>query len=903
MLGHARHRPYDGAHARFVETLVQQIAAGLGNARAKELERERSDRLATLDRARNEFFANVSHEFRTPLTLLLAPLEALSRERGALPRHVEADLDAAVRSARRLLRMVNSLLDFSQIDVRGRKALVVQTDLGLLTVDIASAFRSAIEAAGLALHVDIAPTLPAVPVNSGMWEQIVSNLLANALKFTFKGSITVRVKALRLHAELEVSDTGIGIPTGEMQNIFKRFHRVRGSQARTSEGAGIGLALVHDLVHRMGGQLTVRSIEGEGSTFTVWLPLNAQPLRTEVVDGDGQPSQPLLATDLATEAARWLAQPDAPLSDVVEDLLDPPVPEASRLAGGHLLIVDDNADLRAYLRRLLAGRWGVTLAANGAQALALAREQVPDLVLTDVMMPALDGFELLQQIREDPRLAHVPVVLLTARAGEEAGIEGLRAGADDYIAKPFSPRELIARLQAALERARADAALRDSEAKYRRLIESMDEACTVVEVMRDARGDWADFLFIQANPAFVRQTGMPFPVGKTATQLLGTPNPRWAELYGQAIDSGQPLRVEESEGTLGRTFDLNIFSVDTAQNRVAVIFADITERKRAERALRESEEKYRQLFERIDEGFCIFEMIFEAEKPVDYRFIDVNPTFERHTGIVDAKGRRMREIAPDHEQYWFDRYGQVALTGQAQRFEASAKALGDRWYEVHAFRIGEPAQRRVAVVFSDISQRRRSAAALRASEVRTRRQNEALQLAARGAPLEKSLNVVAEMVVAETAGQARTAFYIADREGKYLHPVRSAGNMPDAYLDMVDGFVIGEDSLACGLAVPTGQPVLTRDVLEEPRWAAWTHIALAHDYRGCWSFPIKTREHQAVGTLAMYFRAPREATPDDLAFADIVTQTAAVIIAGHQDKQERERAEETLRQSEAKYRA
>ncbi|WP_245005031.1 sensor histidine kinase [Paraburkholderia sacchari] len=163
--------------------------------------------------------------------------------------------------------MVNSLLDFSQIDMRGRKALVVQTDLGLLTVDIASTFRSAIEAAGLALHVDIAPSLPAVPVDSGMWEQIVSNLLANAFKFTFKGSIAVRVKALRLHAELEVSDTGIGIPNGEMQNIFKRFHRVRGAQARTSEGAGIGLALVHDLVHRMGGQLTVRSVEGQGSTI------------------------------------------------------------------------------------------------------------------------------------------------------------------------------------------------------------------------------------------------------------------------------------------------------------------------------------------------------------------------------------------------------------------------------------------------------------------------------------------------------------------------------------------------------------------------------------------------------------------------------------------------------------
>lgn len=162
--------------------------------------------------------------------------------------------------------------------------------------------------------------------------------------------------------------------------------------------------------------------------------------------------------------------------------------------------------------------------------------------------------------------------------------------------------------------------------------------------------------------------------------------------------------------------------------------------------------------------------------------------------------------------------------------------------------------------------------------------------------------MLARLVAAQTGGAARTVFYMADANGQHLHPVRGAGNMPDAYLDMVDGFRIGEDSLACGLAMPTGRPVVTRDVMEEPRWAPWTHMARAHDYRGCWSFPIKTRERQAVGTFAMYFREPREATPGDLALAEVVTQTAAVVIASHREAQERARAEESLRACEARYR-
>lgn len=192
--------------------------------------------------------------------------------------------------------------------------------------------------------------------------------------------------------------------------------------------------------------------------------------------------------------------------------------------------------------------------------------------------------------------------------------------------------------------------------------------------------------------------------------------------------------------------------------------------------------------------------------------------------------------------------------------------------------------------------------ALRVNEERMRRQKEAFQAAVNGAPLRESLYIIASLVIEETGGDARTAFYMADAEGKHLHPVLGAGNMQESYLREIDNFVIGEDSFACGLAVPTGLPILTTDVLEDPLWKPWTHIAKKYNYRGCWSFPIKTYDNKAVGTFAIYFSEAREAKPTDLALADVVTQTAAVIISSDMDTQKRIHAEEALRESEHKYR-
>jgi GAF domain-containing protein len=192
--------------------------------------------------------------------------------------------------------------------------------------------------------------------------------------------------------------------------------------------------------------------------------------------------------------------------------------------------------------------------------------------------------------------------------------------------------------------------------------------------------------------------------------------------------------------------------------------------------------------------------------------------------------------------------------------------------------------------------------ALRTDERRMLRQKGAFQAAIDGAPLEDSLGILARLVTEETEREARTAFYVADPDLTCLHPIRGAGDMPESYLKQVEGFAIGKDSLACGLAIATGRPVLTRDVFEEPLWKPWVHLAEEHDFRACWSFPIETRDGQPVGTFAMYFASARKAGPHDLSLADVVTQDAAIIISRHTETQERARAEEAVRASEERYR-
>jgi DNA-binding response OmpR family regulator/two-component sensor histidine kinase len=337
-----------------------------------------------------------------------------------------------MRNGQRLQRLVNDLLDFASIEAGRVTPVRVRTDVATFTAELAGLFRSAAERAGLRLTVDCRPLDRPAHVDPRMWEKVVVNLLANAVKYTFVGGIDVTVRADGDTFVLAVADTGVGIVAEELPHLFQRFHRVPGATARIREGTGIGLAMVHELAALHGGSVAVTSEPGRGSTFTVTMPYGAPDAEV------GGPSV------VPSEAARGEA------SSWDEDTARP---GTEGVGGADVLVVDDNADMRGYLARLLGPHWSVRTTANGEEALAAVAQRRPSLVVTDVMMPRVDGFELLRALRADPATCDIPVIMLTARAGQEASVEGLEAGADDYLAKPFRAAELLARVRVALERA------------------------------------------------------------------------------------------------------------------------------------------------------------------------------------------------------------------------------------------------------------------------------------------------------------------------------------------------------------------------------------------------------------------------------------------------------------------
>ena len=434
--GQSPNRALDEDYRSFFELVAGQFAGAVANIRAFETERRRAESLAELDRAKTTFFTDVSHELRTPLTLLLGPIDDVLDDGGApLPAGVRDQLTLAVRNGRRLQRLVNDLLDVAGIESGRATPVRVETDVAGFTAELAGIFRAATERAGLALTVDCPPLHRPAHVDPRMWEKVVVNLLANAVKYTFVGGITVAVRGEDDGFVLTVADTGVGIAPEEIPRLFHRFHRVPGATARTREGTGIGLALVHELTRLHGGEVLVESEPGTGSTFTVRMPFGA-------ADATASPAVP---SDVARGGAEsWEADTSRP-GAVATPATAPP--------GTTVLVVDDNADMRAYLTRLLSPHWTVRTTANGEEALAAIAEHGPDVVLTDVMMPRVDGFELLRRLRLDPATRGIPVIVLTARAGQEAAVEGLGAGADDYLAKPFRAQELVARVRVALERA------------------------------------------------------------------------------------------------------------------------------------------------------------------------------------------------------------------------------------------------------------------------------------------------------------------------------------------------------------------------------------------------------------------------------------------------------------------
>ena len=549
VIGVSPHRELNQQYRTFLDSAADHAATAIRNARAYQQERERAKKLAEVDRAKTEFFSNVSHEFRTPLTLLLGPLEDMRAESRAGSAE-RGRIDLIHRNALRLLKLVNTLLDFSRMEAGRVEAQFAPTDLSVLTVDLATSFRETITRAGLQFIVDCPASAEPIFVDRDMWEKIVLNLISNAFKFTFRGSIHVRLSFLDEFVELSVADTGIGIAERDLPRLFERFHRIDGVRSRSHEGSGIGLSFVRELTRMHRGEVNVKSIVHEGSVFSVRIPRGSKHLPQDRINLAPKGDSPAPAALLFVEEARgWGVVRRAsrpPLQSA------PPAPIAEIAPRERILLADDSADMRDYVARLLGKRWQVEAVGDGVAALeAIARER-PALVLADVMMPRLDGFGLLRTLRSAAATRTLPLILLSARAGEESTLEGLQAGANDYLVKPFSAADLLARVSSQLKIAALRDQVEHEREAARLLMESLfDAAPAAIALIRGP-----ELVIVFANPRCVELWQR-----EKASEVVGKPLlTALPELHGQGFDdtlrqvmaTGVPAFGNESPATLLR---------------------------------------------------------------------------------------------------------------------------------------------------------------------------------------------------------------------------------------------------------------------------------------------------------------------------------------------------------------
>jgi PAS domain S-box-containing protein len=600
----------DEAYRGFLDLVAGQIANAITRARALEEERRRAAALAAFDAAKTVFFANVSHEFRTPVTLLLAPLEdTLTQTRSSLSEADRERLGVAHRNALRLLKLVNMLLEFSRIEAGRVQAVGSPTDLAAFTADLASMFSAPIERAGLRMTVDCPPLQQPVVVDREMWEKIVLNLLSNAFKFTQEGEIIVSLRQVGQEAVLSVRDTGVGIPEEELPKLFQRFHQVRGVRGRSIEGTGLGLALVQELVKLHGGSIRVESTHGRGSTFLVSVPLvSAPPAADREAERAGSALPSTAAGPYVAEAVRWLPDSDLVGADArsAATLDGRPTSrsachgqqdEQGPVARPRVLIADDQDDMRQYLGRLLGETYEVEEVADGKEALEIARERPPDLLLADVMMPGMSGFDLLRELRGDQRTRTVPVVLLSAQAGEESRLEGLAAGADDYLVKPFSARELLARVGTHLEMARVrhEAALRENELRDE-VRQAQEHAATILESITDAfialDSEWR-FTHVNAEGERINGICRDDQIGKNQWELFPATRGTLLEReWRRAVAEQVPVQFEFYYEPWDSWFQHKAYP--TKDGGLSVFYQDITARKRSEEALRKAHDELEQ---------------------------------------------------------------------------------------------------------------------------------------------------------------------------------------------------------------------------------------------------------------------------------------------------------------------
>jgi PAS domain S-box-containing protein len=538
VIGQNPYRLLDEKYSSFFLLAADQVANSFSEVHRLEEERKRAEALAVIDKAKTTFFSNISHEFRTPLTLLMGPIQDTLNDPGTiLPNRNRMEL--AYRNVLRMQKLVNTLLEFSRIEAGRVEGKFSRVDIVSLTQDLSGTFRSAIEKAGMQLHFNANDITGDVYVDKEMWEKIVLNLISNAFKYSRQGVIEISVMHSGYHVQLVVSDTGVGIPADQLDKIFERFHRVETSQGRSQEGTGIGLAMVKELVKLHHGTIDVSSKPGEGSTFTVTIPMGRQHLPDDkIVESSAVNVDPTYSLATIQEALKWIPEH----SNTEDNAMN-----ARASAGSNkykVVLADDNSDMRQYVQYLLSDRFDVVTAVDGQQALDKMLAHKPDLLLSDVMMPGLDGFELLEKVRNHPDLKNIPVIFLSARAGEEAKVEGLSAGADDYLVKPFSTKELVARVEANIKISRARIA---AENNLRNVIRQSPVAMTIL------KGE--HFIIEMANEKALELWGKPHKAVINRPTLEAFP-----ELVGQGFfkilndiyTTGQPFIAQEMPVMLER---------------------------------------------------------------------------------------------------------------------------------------------------------------------------------------------------------------------------------------------------------------------------------------------------------------------------------------------------------------